>query len=102
MNNIMDYTHAELAGLSLGDVDPVSDQVKVRGKGRKERILPLGRQRPVERDDVVTSVKRPEKGDLQARDIRAANKIGATFRFLPLSGFVVQSAVQNINPAVSG
>jgi integrase/recombinase XerC len=35
---------AELAGLSLGDVDPVSDQVKVRGKGRKERILPLGRQ----------------------------------------------------------
>jgi integrase/recombinase XerC len=34
---------AELAGLSLGDVDTVADQVKVRGKGRKERILPVGR-----------------------------------------------------------
>ncbi|MBI4420440.1 MAG: tyrosine recombinase XerC [Gemmatimonadetes bacterium] len=33
---------AELAGLTLPDVDLVSEQVKVRGKGRKERILPLG------------------------------------------------------------
>lgn len=33
---------SELAGLNLGDVDLVSDQVKVKGKGRKERILPLG------------------------------------------------------------
>jgi integrase/recombinase XerC len=35
---------AELAGLNLGDVDLVSEQLKVRGKGRKERILPLGGQ----------------------------------------------------------
>lgn len=34
---------SELAGLNLCDVDLVSDQVKVKGKGRKERILPLGR-----------------------------------------------------------
>lgn len=34
---------AELAGLDLPDVDLVAEQVKVRGKGRKERILPLGR-----------------------------------------------------------
>ena len=33
---------AELAGLSEGDVDLVSDQVKVRGKGRKERLVPVG------------------------------------------------------------
>lgn len=33
---------AELAGLNADDVDLVSDQVKVRGKGRKERIVPLG------------------------------------------------------------
>jgi integrase/recombinase XerC len=33
---------AELAGLSEGDVDLVSDQVKVRGKGKKERLLPVG------------------------------------------------------------
>jgi integrase/recombinase XerC len=34
---------AELAGLNVADVDLVSEQVKVRGKGRKERIIPLGR-----------------------------------------------------------
>jgi len=33
---------AELAGLNEADVDLVSDQVKVRGKGRKERIVPIG------------------------------------------------------------
>ena len=33
---------AELAGLSAPDVDLVSDQVKVRGKGKKERIVPVG------------------------------------------------------------
>jgi integrase/recombinase XerC len=33
---------SELQGLSRGDLDLVSQQVKVRGKGRKERIVPIG------------------------------------------------------------
>lgn len=33
---------SELQGLALRDIDLVGDQVKVRGKGRKERIVPLG------------------------------------------------------------
>ncbi len=33
---------SELAGLSDADLDLVSDQVKVRGKGKKERIVPVG------------------------------------------------------------
>ena len=33
---------AELAGLNEQDLDLVSDQAKVRGKGRKERIVPVG------------------------------------------------------------
>jgi integrase/recombinase XerC len=32
----------ELAGLNLSDIDVVTEQVKVRGKGRKERLLPVG------------------------------------------------------------
>ena len=33
---------SELAGLNGADVDLVSDQVKLRGKGKKERIVPIG------------------------------------------------------------
>ena len=33
---------SELAGLNDPDVDLVSDQVKARGKGKKERLIPVG------------------------------------------------------------
>lgn len=33
---------SELHGLNLDDLDLISEQVKIRGKGRKERIVPLG------------------------------------------------------------
>jgi integrase/recombinase XerC len=33
---------SELSGMNLADLDLLSDQVKVRGKGRKERIVPVG------------------------------------------------------------
>jgi integrase/recombinase XerC len=33
---------SELCGVNLEDLDLLSDQVKVRGKGRKERIVPVG------------------------------------------------------------
>ena len=33
---------SELQGISSGDIDLVTQQVKVRGKGRKERIVPVG------------------------------------------------------------
>jgi integrase/recombinase XerC len=33
---------SEVQGLDWADLDLVSDQVKARGKGRKERLLPLG------------------------------------------------------------
>ena len=33
---------SELAGLNVPDIDIVSEVVKVRGKGRKERLLPVG------------------------------------------------------------
>jgi len=35
---------AELAGIDLGDVDLQSGEAKVTGKGRKTRIVPVGRQ----------------------------------------------------------
>ncbi len=33
---------SELVGVDLHDLDLLSDQVKVRGKGRKERLVPVG------------------------------------------------------------
>jgi integrase/recombinase XerC len=33
---------SELSGMNVDDLDLLSDQVKVRGKGRKERIVPVG------------------------------------------------------------
>jgi integrase/recombinase XerC len=33
---------SELQGLNRADIDAVTQQVKVRGKGRKERIVPMG------------------------------------------------------------
>lgn len=35
---------SELAGIDLRTLDLMSDQVKVRGKGKKERIVPVGRR----------------------------------------------------------
>ena len=35
---------SELAGADVADLDLLGDQMKVRGKGRKERIVPVGRQ----------------------------------------------------------
>jgi integrase/recombinase XerC len=34
---------SELNGLDVADLDLIGDQAKVRGKGRKERIVPLGK-----------------------------------------------------------
>jgi integrase/recombinase XerC len=34
---------SELVGLDLADVDLISERVRVMGKGRKERIVPIGR-----------------------------------------------------------
>ncbi len=33
---------SELSGMNLDDLDLLSDQAKVRGKGRKERLVPVG------------------------------------------------------------
>ena len=51
---------SELQGLGVGDLDLVSQQVKVRGKGRKERIVPVGdhaalalRNYEAKRDDLL-------------------------------------------------
>ncbi len=57
---------SELQGLSRSDMDLVSQQVKVRGKGRKERIVPIGdaatlalRNYEAKRDELIRSIGAP-------------------------------------------
>src|SRR5689334_14292889 len=54
---------SELHGLSRSDIDLVSQQVKVRGKGRKERIVPIGdaatralRNYEAKRDELIRAI----------------------------------------------
>jgi integrase/recombinase XerC len=54
---------SELQGLRRVDVDLVSQQVKVKGKGRKERLVPLGdhaalamRNYEAKRDDLIRAI----------------------------------------------
>jgi integrase/recombinase XerC len=61
---------SELQGLSRGDLDMLTQQVKVRGKGRKERIIPIGdhaihalREYEYKRDQLLHSLG---KGDRYA------------------------------------
>ena len=59
---------SELHGLDWADVDLLGEQAKVRGKGRKERIVPLTgsaaralRRYELRRDEVVRSVKAADR-----------------------------------------
>ncbi|MEO7713582.1 MAG: tyrosine recombinase XerC [Gemmatimonadaceae bacterium] len=64
---------SELQGLSPGDMDLVSQQVKVRGKGRKERIIPVG-------DHAVRALRNYEAArDDRLRDVGSSGERSAYF-----------------------
>lgn len=70
---------SELQGLRRADLDMLSQQVKVRGKGRKERIIPVGdhairalREYEYKRDQLIQSIGRG--ADRTAVFITAAGK----------------------------
>jgi tyrosine recombinase XerC len=76
---------SELQGLNRQDIDAVSQQLKVRGKGRKERIVPMGdhatralRNYERKRDELATS--------LGGKIVRTAVFIGRTGKRLSVRG----------------
>ena len=59
---------SELVGLDLDDLDLVADQVRVKGKGKRERLLPVGRpavqavrQYLPRRDEVLRGAAKPDR-----------------------------------------
>ncbi len=90
---------SELHGTDLPDLDLLGDQVKVRGKGRKERIVPLTRA-------AVTAVRRyqPRRLEALAPDAGAADR-GALLlnrRGRRLSRRSIQKVVAGVLEAAGG
>ena len=87
---------SELQGLTRSDVDLVSQQVKVRGKGRKERIVPVGdhaslalRNYEAKRDELVRALA--AKADRTAFFLgRTGRRIGLRAVQLAIGGFLKQ------------
>jgi integrase/recombinase XerC len=85
---------SELQGLNRGDPDLVSQQVKVRGKGRKERIIPIGdhavlalRNYEAKRDELLRGVG--PKGERSAYFLaRTGKRIGARMVQKVVSAFL--------------
>jgi integrase/recombinase XerC len=89
---------SELQGLNRQDIDAVSQQVKVRGKGRKERIVPMGdhatralRSYEQKRDELATA--------LHGKIDRAAVFLGRNGKRLTVRG--VQKIVGGFLEAVA-
>ena len=88
---------SELQGLSRGDVDMISQQVKVRGKGRKERIVPIGdhavlalRNYEAKRDELLRALG-GSKVDRNAVFVsRAGKRIGVRAVQKAVTGFLHQ------------
>lgn len=87
---------SELQGLGRGDLDMVTQQAKVRGKGRKERIVPVGdhailalRNYERSRDELLRSVGRT--GDRNAVFLtRTGRRIGVRAVQKVVTGFLEQ------------
>ncbi len=87
---------SELQGLNRGDPDLVSQQVKVRGKGRKERIIPIGdhavlalRNYEAKRDELLRGVG--PKGERSAYFLaRTGKRIGARMVQKVVSAFLAE------------
>ena len=87
---------SELQGLSRGDPDLVSQQVKVRGKGRKERIIPIGdhavlalRNYEAKRDELLRGVG--QQGERSAYFLaRTGKRIGARMVQKIVSAFLTE------------
>jgi integrase/recombinase XerC len=85
---------SELRGINRSDIDLLSQQVKVRGKGRKERIIPVGdhaqlalRNYESKRDDLVR--KALPKADRTAFFLSSRGKrISATAIQSAVTGFL--------------
>jgi integrase/recombinase XerC len=97
---------SELRGVDLGDLDLVSQQVKVRGKGRKERIVPVGdhaeralRNYLVKRDELLGRLRDRAATTTAGRSARGA--VFLSSRGTRMSPRAIQHAMVQLLDAVA-
>jgi len=89
---------AELSGLDLSDIDVLSETVRVFGKGRKERVLPIGKsaleslgryleKRKKSNGDKKAAVLNAKGGRLTSRGIEAI-----------IAKYAVQTGLKKVTP----
>ena len=83
---------SELQGLSRSDLDMVTQQVKVRGKGRKERIVPIG-------DHAILALRNYEA---KRDELLRALGPGADRRAVFLTGSGKRIGVRSVQKIVTG
>lgn len=67
---------SELTGLSFSDLFLKHDMIRVRGKGDKERLVPIGRSANKQLTIYIESVRKLQKATKQADDIVFLNRRG--------------------------
>ena len=72
---------SEVAGLNFSDIDQISGIVKVRGKGKKERIVPIGEQ-------ALAAIRRYQQVRGQQTDAVFLNKHGRRLTTRGMRGLV--------------
>ncbi len=104
---------SELRSIDLADIDLIAQQVKVRGKGRKERIVPFGdnaqrttRNYLIKRDELLAKLGTPKTKSTAATgstDARKPPKLGRGALFLSERGTRASArAVQHAIVALIG
>ncbi|MEP6779695.1 MAG: tyrosine recombinase XerC [Gemmatimonadaceae bacterium] len=98
---------SELRGIDLGDIDLVMQQVKVRGKGRKERIVPVGdhaqratRNYLVKRDELLGRLGTPKPKTSDSTNPRKPTKLGRSALFLSERG--TRASARTVQNAIVG
>lgn len=98
---------SELRGIDLPDIDLISQQVKVRGKGRKERIVPLGdhaqraiRNYLMKRDALLASLG-PAQRESARKSGSSHTALFLSERGRRISARAVQHAMVNLIDSVS-
>jgi len=89
---------SELSGLNLSDIDFISESIKVRGKGKKERIVPIGKPAALvinkylrERKNMKFSSRKSDADEIKnSREAVFVNRFGTRLNVRTIERIVIK------------